>query len=212
MQFEVSECFCGRNFKETQMHDMHHMHSMGVDWLSISLSIMFAGGVLFYLYRLFNPEVMRTANGYYDGENEFWHGACLLGMVACLSPAWVPLPSWVFMGTFAVGSYWYLIRALTYGRELSYNKWWYDWAHVAMNFGMFWMFAQPFDHWLVTAAFAAYWAWFGSYYLYRMYTLDRPNPTFLGIGQNFAHLLMAAVMFVMTVWPMAFASHMLHHM
>lgn len=192
------------------MHDMHHMHAPGFDWLSIGLSAMFVAGVCFYLFRLFNPAVMKAANGYHDRENEFWHSACLLGMVACLTPTLVPLPPMVFIVTFLLGTGWYLFRAFTYGKTLTYNKPWYDYAHAAMNFGMFWMFAAPVEHWLVTAAFAAYWTWFGSYYVYRMWTLDRPKPTFLGIGQNFTHFLMALVMLVMTLWPATFSNHSMH--
>jgi thioredoxin 2 len=185
--------------------------SIGFDWVSIALSLLFFGGTLFYLFRLVSPAYLRTANGYYDGENEFWHGACLLGMSACLTPAWLPVPVFVWTSLFMVGTLWYLVRAFTYGRKLAYNKQWYDFAHAAMLFGMYWMFAQPIQHWLVTLAFAAYWTWFGSYYLYRL-SLDFKKPSWLSFGQDGAHFMMSLVMLIMTLWPAAFGGHSHHHM
>lgn len=195
------------------MHHDHHMmtHSMSFDWVSIALSLLFLGGTFFYLFRLVSPSYLRTINGYYDGENEFWHGACLLGMSACLTPAWLPVPVFVWTSSFAIGTLWYLVRAFTYGRRLAYNKQWYDFAHAAMLFGMYWMFAQPVQHWLVTLAFAAYWTWFGSYYVYRL-SLDFKKPSWLSFGQDGAHFVMSLVMLIMTVWPAAFGGHGQHHM
>lgn len=195
------------------MHHDHHMmtQSMSFDWVSVALSLLFLGGTLFYLFRLVSPGYLRTANGYYDGENEFWHGACLLGMSACLTPAWLPVPVFVWTSLFTLGTLWYLVRAFTYGRKLAYNKQWYDFAHAAMLFGMYWMFAQPIQHWLVTLAFAAYWTWFGSYYVYRL-SLDFKKPSWLSFGQDGAHFMMSLVMLIMTVWPAAFAGHSHHHM
>jgi thiol-disulfide isomerase/thioredoxin len=194
------------------MHEHHMMtHSMSFDWVSVALSLLFLGGSFFYLFRLVSPGYLRKMNGYYDGENEFWHGACLLGMVACLTPTWLPVPAVVWLLLFAVGTVWYLVRALTYGRRLAYNKQWYDFAHAAMLFGMWWMFAQPIQHWLVNLAFGAYWLWFGSYYVYRL-SLDFKKPSWLSFGQDGAHFMMALVMLIMTLWPAAFSGHSHHHM
>jgi len=192
------------------MHADHVAHAMNFDWVSVALSLMFVGGAFFYIFRLFSPTRLRAVNGYYDGENEFWHGACMLGMVACLTPAWLPVPVIVWLVGFAIGTGWYVVRALTYGRRLTHNKQWYDWAHAAMMFGMWWMFAQPVSNLFITVAFAAYWTWFGSYYVYRL-TLDFKKPTLLGFGQDGAHLLMSVVMLFMTVLPSAFAGHQEHN-
>lgn len=193
------------------MHHEHHMvQSMSFDWVSIALSLLFLGGTLFYLFRLVSPAYLRKMNGYYDGENEFWHGACLLGMSACLTPAWVPAPTVVWLVLFALGTFWYLARALSWGLRLPYNKQWYDFAHAAMLFGMWWMFAQPIQHWLADLALAAYWTWFGSYYVYRL-SLDFKKPTWLGFGQDGAHFMMSLVMLIMTLWPTAFGGHEQHH-
>jgi hypothetical protein len=99
-----------------------------------------------------------------------------------------------------VGSVMYLLRAFTYGRRLPHNKQWYDFAHAAMLFGMWWMFAQPLSGALVTWAFAAYWSWFGSYYGWRIFK-DFKQPHWLTFGQDIFHFTMAFVMVVMTVWP-----------
>ncbi len=192
------------------MHHEHMAHSLSFAWVSPALSLLFLGGTLFYLFRLFNPSLLRSVNGYYDRENEFWHGACLLGMSACLTPSWVPLPALTWTVGFAVGTAWYLVRAFTYGRRLPYNKQWYDLAHAAMLFGMWWMFVNPIDHVLVTVAFAAYWLWFGSYYVYRI-ALDFKKPSVLAFGQDGAHFAMSLVMFIMTVWPAALHDHGGHH-
>ncbi len=182
--------------------------SMG-QWSSVVLSLVFLSGVCFYLFRLFSPGYMRRANGYYDGENEFWHGICLLGMSACLTPSWLPVPQLVWLVVFPVGFVWYLVRGLTYGKHLTYNKQWYDFAHAAMLFGMWWMYAEPTQHWLAVVALGAYWLWFGSYYAFRL-RLDFSKPSWLAFGQDGAHFLMAVVMFIMTVWPSVFHHHGQH--
>lgn len=192
------------------MHHEHMAHSLGFAWVSPALSLLFLSGVFFYLFRLVNPSLLRRVNGYYDRENEFWHGACLLGMSACLTPSWLPLPDLVWTIGFAVGTGWYLVRALTYGKRLAYNKQWYDFAHAAMLFGMWWMFVHPIEHVLITVAFSAYWLWFGSYYVYRL-ALDFKKPTFLAVGQDAAHFVMSLVMLIMTVWPAALHEHGRHH-
>lgn len=192
------------------MHAEHLTHSLDFGWVSILLSLLFLGGTAFYLFRLISPGYLRTVNGYFDGENEFWHAACLLGMSGCLTPAWLPLPNLIWLCAFGIGTAWYVVRGFTYGRRLKHNKQWYDFAHAAMLFGMWWMFAQPLQHVLITVAFAAYWTWFGSYYVYRL-SLDVKKPSWLAFGQDGAHLLMSVVMLVMTVWPAAFEGHSHHH-
>ncbi|MBY0358609.1 MAG: thioredoxin [Candidatus Obscuribacterales bacterium] len=180
-----------------------------MSWFHIALSCFFAAGVLFYLFRLCNPLLLRSVNGYVDAENEFWHAACLLGMVACLTPSWLPLPTIVWNGLFIIGTAWYLIRAFTYGLKLPHNKQWYDLAHAAMLFGMWWMFVAPLKHPLVTWLFAAYWGWFGSYYALRLWA-DCKKPHWLPFGQDIAHFGMALVMLAMTVAPAYFMAHHQH--
>ncbi|MDZ4833843.1 MAG: thioredoxin domain-containing protein [Candidatus Melainabacteria bacterium] len=192
------------------MHHEHMAHSLSFAWVSPALSLLFLSGVFFYLFRLFNPSLLRRVNGYYDRENEFWHGACLLGMSACLTPSWLPLPSLVWTVGFAIGTGWYLVRGFTYGRRLTYNKQWFDFAHAGMLFGMWWMFAHPIDHVLIDVAFAAYWLWFGSYYVYRI-ALDFKKPSVLAFGQDGAHFVMSLVMLIMTVWPAALHDHHGNH-
>ncbi|MBX9942340.1 MAG: hypothetical protein K2Y32_23965 [Candidatus Obscuribacterales bacterium] len=181
--------------------------------LIVGLSAWFALGAAFYFFRLFSPAYLRRVNGYFDVENEFWHGACLLGMVACLTPWVLPLPVLFWQVLFAVGTLWYLVRAYTWGKTRPFNKRWYDLAHAAMLGGMWWMFAMPVEHLFLTVAWAAYWTWFGGYYVYRVYN-DFKKPHWLGFGQDIAHLTMAVVMVLMTIWPqtyMPYHDHGHHH-
>ncbi|MBS1993680.1 MAG: hypothetical protein JSS86_13885 [Cyanobacteria bacterium SZAS LIN-2] len=195
------------------MNHMQHMHEMhgasSFPFLAL-LAGFFLVGALFYLFRFCNRSYVSKVNGYHDRENEFWHGACLLGMVSCLTPAWFAIPDLVWQIGFAIGTGWYLVRAFTYGRSLPFNKQWYDFAHAAMLFGMWWMFAAPVSGILVTVVFTAYWTWFGSYYAVRIYN-DFKNPHWLSFGQDIAHFTMALVMALMMLYPATFmGSH--HHM
>jgi len=185
---------------------MDHVHPGAAFSAPMILAGLFFAGTLFYVFRLLNAQYLRKVNGYHDRENEFWHGACLLGMVACLTPALMPLPETLWLYLFPVGTLWYLLRAFTWGRRLAYNKQWYDLAHAAMLFGMWWMFAAPLAHPAITVAFTAYWVWFGSYYAWRIRE-DFKNPHWLSFGQDIAHFGMAAVMAIMTVWPHALMMH-----
>lgn len=179
----------------------------------LTLAVWFALGTAFYAFRLVSPAYLKRVNGYYDIENEFWHGACLLGMVACLTPWILPAPAMFWSILFGVGTVSYLVRAFTWGKSRPFNKQWYDFAHAAMLGGMGWMFASPVVHPLATIAWTAYWVWFGSYYLYRVWN-DFKNSTgtfpWLGFGQDIAHLTMAIVMALMTVWPATFMPYHNH--
>jgi len=174
---------------------------MAPPWLLLALGAAFLMGTLFYFFRLTNPAYLKKVNGYVDSENEFWHAACLLAMVTSLTPALAPLPTVVWLWGLPVGVVLYLVRAVTYGRRLAHNKLWYDLAHAAMLFGMWWMYAQPYKGENITWAFTGYWSWFGLYYLWRLLA-DLRKPNLLTFGQNIFHLLMALVMLVMTLWPM----------
>lgn len=192
------------------MHHDHMAHAISFAWITPALSLLFLSGAFFYVFRLLNRSLLMRINGYHDRENEFWHGACLLGMVACLTPAWLPVPNLLWSVGFAIGTVWYIVRALTYGKRLAYNKQWYDFAHAAMLFGMWWMFVHPIEHVLIDIAFAAYWLWFGSYYVYRL-ALDFKKPSVLAFGQDGAHFMMSLVMLVMTLFPAALHNHGQHH-
>jgi hypothetical protein len=193
------------------MDHMEHMHQMqgasAFPFLSV-LAGFFLLGTLFYVFRLYSRNYLTRVNGYHDRENEFWHGACLLGMVSCLAPSWLAVSDLAWQIAFAIGTVWYLVRAFTYGRKLPFNKQWYDFAHAAMLFGMWWMFAAPISGVLVTAVFTAYWTWFGSYYAVRIYN-DFKHPHWLSFGQDIAHFAMAVVMALMMVFPITFMGH--HH-
>ena len=176
---------------------------MAPHWVMTALGLTFSVGVLFYLFRLCRPIYMARVNGYADNENEFWHGICLLAMIPMLTPQYVSVPAAVWVWFLPVGSLWYLRRALTYGRRLPYNKTWYDFAHAAMFFGMWWMYAHSriSDSPVFTWLFAGYWGWFGSYYLWRFCNDFRQKSSWLSFAQDVFHLTMAVVMVVMTVWP-----------
>ncbi len=189
------------------MEHMQHMHEHGASFPFLSLLAgFFLLGAVYYGFRFFNTKYLTKVNGYLDRENEVWHGACMGGMVSCLAPTWFGIADWFWQIAFAVGTAWYLVRAFTYGRSLPYNKQWYDFAHAAMMFGMWWMFAAPVSGIVVTVVFTAYWTWFGSYYAMRLYN-DFKKPHWLSFGQDIAHFVMAVVMALMMVFPATFMSH-----
>jgi predicted membrane channel-forming protein YqfA (hemolysin III family) len=168
------------------------------------LGLFFFAGTLFYLFRLAFRGYLKQVNGYADPENEFWHGVCMMAMTSMLAPNLVSLftPT-LFLWTLPVGVIWYVLRAFTYGKKLPYNKQWYDLAHAAMLFGMWWMFAAPVNNAFLTGLFATYWAWFASYYAARI-AGDFKKPHWLSFGQDIAHFVMAVVMVLMTLWPAHF--------
>lgn len=189
------------------MEHMQHMHDHASSFPFLSLLAgFFLLGAFYYCFRLFSPKYLTKVNGYLDRENEVWHGACMVGMVSCLAPGWFGIADLFWQIAFAVGTAWYLVRAFTYGRSLPFNKQWYDFAHAAMMFGMWWMFAAPVSGIVVTVLFTAYWTWFGSYYAWRLYN-DFKKPHWLSFGQDIAHFVMAVVMALMMVFPGTFMGH-----
>jgi hypothetical protein len=191
------------------MEHMEHMQHTTAASSSPFLEVLagfFLLAALFYFFRLFARKYITSVNGYHDRENEFWHCACMMGMVSCLAPDWYGIPNLFWLITFASGTAWYLVRAFTYGRKLPFNKQWYDFAHAAMLFGMWWMFASPISGLFVTVVFTAYWTWFGSCYAVRLNS-DRKKPHWLSIGQDTAHFVMAVVMALMMIFPMTFMGH-----
>lgn len=191
------------------MESMNHMAHMtdaassGGNFLFF-LGLGFLAGVLFYIFRLASPKYLRKVNGYWDPENEFWHGMCLLAMVTMLAPSLVQLfTATVWLYTLPVGVIWYIIRAFGYGKRIPHNKQWYDFAHAAMLFGMWWMFAAPLSAPILTVLFAGYWSWFGGYYSTRIWS-DFKKPHWLSFGQDIAHFVMAVVMVLMTLFPATF--------
>ncbi len=202
------------NLIAEHMHDMpgidHSNHvnhiqatSGGVDLLLL-LALFFSAGVLFYLFRLLAATYVRKINGHSDAENEFWHGACLLAMVTMLAPSLSFIPAatvWIYL--LPVGVVWYLVRACIYGKKIPDNKTWYDFAHAAMLFGMWWMFVEPLSHPLLSLAFTGYWIWFGGYYATRIWA-DFKKPHWLSFGQDIFHFVMAVVMALMVVFPATF--------
>jgi hypothetical protein len=174
---------------------------MAPPWVPAGLAFAFLMGAVFYLFRLCNPAYLTRVNGYCDGENEFWHGVCLVAMVTALCPAMAPVPTAIWCYVLPSGSVWYLLRAATWGRKKPHNKLWYDIAHAAMFFGMWWMYFHPVSDPRITAAFLAYWTWFGSYYIVRLLG-DLRHGHWLSTMQDVFHLGMASVMVVMTLAPM----------
>lgn len=195
------------NHMDHMDHMQHASAASSIPFLEI-LAGFFLLGALFYCFRLYARKYITSVNGYHDRENELWHCACMMGMVSCLAPTWYGIPDLFWLITFAIGTAWYLVRAFTYGRKLPFNKQWYDFAHAAMLFGMWWMFASPVSGLFVTVVFAGYWTWFGSYYAVRLYN-DFKKPHWLSFGQDTAHFVMAIVMALMMVFPMTFMGH--HH-
>jgi hypothetical protein len=95
----------------------------------------------------------------------------------------------------------FIARAATWGRKLSYNKWWWDWAHVGMLLGMSLMFL-PIQVGSFAYVLEAFWLWFAAYYTYEL-VHDLMKPKALYVGSDVSHLAMGVVMFIMTVAPIA---------
>lgn len=191
-------------------HASGHAPLLNLALTNIFLCLAFFAGSLFYLYRLFSAEKLLHLNGYFDAENEIGHLLCLLAMTFSLAPASlqiVPAPVWA--GIFSFGTIWFALRARLWGKNKTWNKEWYDWAHAGMCFGMFWMYMPLSSHWLSTALIGAFWTWFAGYYFWLTYHDAVTRPHFLSLGQDIAHLAMGVVMLLMTFLPAAFTNH--HH-
>lgn len=170
------------------------------EWVLLALALWFFAASGFYLYRILFAQNVRSVYGYWDIENEIGHGICMLGMVTMLAPTLLPVPALVWAGILGAAALWFVARAVSWGRRLSYpTKWWWDWAHVGMLGGMAMMFAgfgSPLWTWLT----GAFWLWFAAYYAYSTYH-DAPSGKLLYIGSDLAHLSMGVVMFIMTIFP-----------
>lgn len=184
---------------------------MAPQWLLNLLSLFFFSGFGFYMYRLFAAQSVKSVYGYADWENEIGHGICMLSMASMLTPNLFPISAGLWTGILGFGCLWFLTRALTWGRKLPYNIWWWDWAHVGMLGGMALMF-HPIDlgSWFVLVQ-QAFWLWFAGYYTYELYH-DLKHPKLFYLGSDISHLSMGIAMFVMTTWPMALMPNMDHSM
>jgi hypothetical protein len=180
---------------------MGGMPYMAPLWLIYSLCALFFAGALFYYYRLVKPDSIKAVYGYYDWQNEVAHGLCLLAMASALAatPLWqMPAPFWASI--LSLAALFFLVRACTFGRKLPYNKWWWDWSHVAMLGAMAMMFL-PIDTGLFSYALEAFWLWFAGYYVWSL-VHDLLEPKVYYIGSDLLHLAMGIVMFIMTAFPM----------
>lgn len=186
----------------------HSAHFMAPEWLLYSIAALFFAGACFYLYRLLRASTVKAVYGWYDWENEIGHGICMLAMASALAPPFLQLPAMFWAITLSLSGGWFLVRALTWGRKLPYNKWWSDWAHVGMCLGMALMF-YPLNlgAWFVYLQ-QAFWLWFAGYYAYETYH-DLKKPKALYIGSDLSHLAMGVVMFIMTTCPVALMP--MHH-
>jgi hypothetical protein len=176
---------------------------MAPTWFIYSLSALFFCATFFYLYRLANPAKLKSAYGYYDWQNEIAHALGAAAMAFAIAPpALQILPPQFWADLLSVGAIVFLVRALTWGRRLPYNKWWWDWAHFAMFVGMVFMFL-PIDVGAFSYVLEVFWLWFTFYYTYSLChdLVTEPKPLF--IGSDLSHLAKGAVMLVMTILPMA---------
>ncbi len=192
-------------------HTCCHNMNTSPEWLLFALAGFFFAGFAFYIYRLFAAAKVKSVYGYADWENEIGHGICMLSMASMLAPALLPISASAWTLTLCFGCAWFLLRAITYGRSLPYNVWWWDWAHVGMLGGMALMF-HPVDlgAWFVYLQ-QAFWLWFAGYYTYELYH-DLKSPKLFYLGSDISHLSMGVAMFIMTTWPMALMPNMDHSM
>ncbi len=181
--------------------NMSGMGYMAPLWLIYGLSAVFFAGSIFYLYRLLRPQVVKSVYGHYDWQNEIGHGLCMLAMAFALAPAAWQLPSQLWAILLGAGAVFFLIRAVTWGRKLPYNVWWWDWAHVGMLLGMALMFL-PIDVGYFSYVLEAFWLWFAGYYIYSL-CHDLQEGKVLYVGSDLSHLTMGVVMYIMTAVPMA---------
>lgn len=195
----------------SQMHSCCHTMSQTPEWLLVTLAALFFAGFGFYMYRLFAPAKVKSVYGYADRENEIGHGICMLSMAAMLAPTLIQLSASAWTYILSFGCVWFLLRAVTWGRKLPYNVWWYDWAHVGMLGGMTLMF-HPLNlgMWFVILQLA-FWGWFAAYYTKELYH-DLKTPNMFSLGSDISHLSMGVAMFIMTAWPMALMPNMDHSM
>lgn len=177
------------------------------EWLLVTAAIWFFACACFYLYRLLFAESVKAAYGYWDKENEIGHGLCMLGMVTMLSPALLAVPNMIWTLVMIAGCCWFLARAVSWGRRVSYkSKWWWDWAHAIMFGGMALMFGNVSSLWFAVPL-GCFWLWFACYYLYEL-VHDSRSGQWLYIGSDLAHMSMGAMMLLMTCAPSLFMNHM----
>jgi hypothetical protein len=190
-------------------------------WFNLALVLLFFLGGCFYLLRLLSPTLSRKIYNRYDWDGEIGHGLCMFAMFAAFSPVRV-FSHELWGAILEAGALWFLARALTWGRKLPWNVWWYDWAHVAMLSGMGLMFLSV-SHQALTIFFTLFWGWFSCYYVYESIHDARGNPTALDqaerrlkktfyLGSDLAHLSMGVCMLVMMLAPgLLMPAHSFHH-
>ncbi len=189
------------------MDHSHHMQaaaSAAPEWLIASVGILFLGFAGFYLYRLFRPNMVKNAIGFFDWEGETGHFVCMLAMASHLASWLIPVPAIAWSWILGFGTLYYAARALTWGKRLSFNKQWWDWTHSAMFLGMFTMFQTlPLNPLLTTifnGAMLLFWTWFSCYYV-KDAVLDARAGKRLSFTSDLAHLSMGVVMLLMALFP-----------
>lgn len=202
------------------MHMGHSQMSSGEmltapDWLISSLGVLFLAFSLFYFYRLSRPAMVKNAIGFWDWEGEAGHAICMLAMASGLAPWLIPISSLVWSWILGAGTIYYAARALTWGRRLSYNKQWWDWAHSGMYLGMFTMFQTlPIGataNMVLNGLLTVFWLWFSGLYIRDSY-LDLRARKMLSFGSDLAHLGMGLSMLVMSLMPGFLMNHGSHDM
>lgn len=195
------------------MHD--HLMSQAASapgWLISSLGVLFLVFALFYTFRLLRPSMVRKAIGFYDPEGEAGHAICMLAMSSHLAYWLVPISATAWIWLLGFGTVYYALRALTWGRLLSYNKQWWDWTHSGMYLGMFVMFQPlplgPALGFVFDSLLTLFWLWFSLLYIRDSYVDLRARKT-LSFGSDLAHLGMGLAMLVMSLFPALLMPH--HH-
>lgn len=130
-------------------------HFMLPEWSLCIVAVLFFAGACFYLYRLLHPDTVRAVYGWTDWENEIGHGICMLAMSSAVAPRFLQHPAFFWAITLSFSAAWFLVRKLTWGRQLSYNKQWWDSALVGM---LAWAAIRlPASFWAIILLFGAGW-------------------------------------------------------
>jgi hypothetical protein len=155
----------------------------------------------FWGYRICSPNAVQRVQGWYDWESELAHQIPFIVMASGFGPINLHLPSNIWFAVLSVCTMRFLIRALTYGRKLPYNVWWWDWGHVGM-FVFMGVDYLPFKlptllSYPISSMRMIFWIWIISLNLRELYNDVKKAPKILFFGDDLSHIYMGVVNMLM---------------